>query len=205
MQQIAAGAEEASGATQQSLAAMNQVEERVSSQQQTTQQVAELSQALQNLLNETRNGIRNLLGNVDSASTRQTASVVTITELEKQAGAQGMQWRGYQATRPDDQTHTPYLSRLGDAGAIWISNNASGAKTMAAAQQAVYQGKIVGGSGMQNINFLEAAGDAARGAMFAAPNYQYPIRDKSTWKPGYREHIEAVVAAMATPPPWRLP
>src|SRR4051812_18875421 len=51
MQQISAGAEEASGATQQSLAAMNQVEERVGRQEQTTQQIAQLSQALQNLLN----------------------------------------------------------------------------------------------------------------------------------------------------------
>ncbi|GIE80351.1 chemotaxis protein [Actinoplanes philippinensis] len=85
MQQIAAGAEQASGATQQSLAAMNQIEEQVGGQQQTTRQVADLSQALQNLLNETRNGISNLLANVDSASTRQSASVATITELEKQA------------------------------------------------------------------------------------------------------------------------
>nr|WP_296070903.1 methyl-accepting chemotaxis protein [uncultured Actinoplanes sp.] len=85
MQQISAGAEEASGATQQSLAAMGQVEERVGRQGQTTRQVADLSQALQNLLNETRTGISALLANVDSASSRQTESVVTITELEKQA------------------------------------------------------------------------------------------------------------------------
>jgi methyl-accepting chemotaxis protein len=85
MQQIAAGAEEASGATRRSLAAMNQIEERAGRQEQGTRQVAELSQALQALLNETRNGISNLLGNVESASARQTTSVVTITELEKQA------------------------------------------------------------------------------------------------------------------------
>ncbi|GAA2621970.1 methyl-accepting chemotaxis protein [Paractinoplanes durhamensis] len=85
MQQISAGAEEASGATQQSLAAMNQVEERIESQEQITQQVAELSLALQNLLNETRGGINGLLANVESAANRQTASVGTITELEKQA------------------------------------------------------------------------------------------------------------------------
>jgi methyl-accepting chemotaxis protein len=85
MQAISAGAEEASGATQESLAAMNQVEERVSRQEQTTRQVAELSQALQDLLNETRSGISGMLANVDSASTRQSASVVTISELEKQA------------------------------------------------------------------------------------------------------------------------
>ncbi|MBB2942351.1 methyl-accepting chemotaxis protein [Actinoplanes lutulentus] len=85
MRQIAAGAEEASGATQESLAAMSQIEERVNGQEKTTRQVADLSQALQSLLNETRNGVSNLLANVESASARQTASVVTITELEKQA------------------------------------------------------------------------------------------------------------------------
>jgi methyl-accepting chemotaxis protein len=85
MQQISAGAEEASGATQQSLAAMNQVEERVGRQEQTTRQVAELTRALQNLLQDTRTGINGLLANVESASSRQATSVVTITELEKQA------------------------------------------------------------------------------------------------------------------------
>jgi methyl-accepting chemotaxis protein len=85
MQQISAGAEEASGATQQSLAAMNQIGERVGRQEQTTKQVAELSQALQNLLIDTRAGISGMLANVESASARQTESVVTITELEKQA------------------------------------------------------------------------------------------------------------------------
>ncbi|MCY1140269.1 methyl-accepting chemotaxis protein [Actinoplanes sp. Pm04-4] len=85
MQQISAGAEQASGATQESLAAMNQVEDQVSRQEATTRQVADLSQALQNLLNETRTGINLLLANVDNASGRQTASVVTISELEKQA------------------------------------------------------------------------------------------------------------------------
>ncbi|SDT78005.1 methyl-accepting chemotaxis protein [Actinoplanes derwentensis] len=85
MQQIAAGAEESSGATQQSLAAMNQIEEKAVRQEQTTRQVADLSQVLQGLINDARNGINNLLANVDSASNRQSASVATITELEKQA------------------------------------------------------------------------------------------------------------------------
>ena len=85
MQQIAAGAEEASGATQQSLAAMTQVEQRAERQEATTRQVADLSQALQALLNETMIGINTLLANVESASARQTGSVAKITELEKQA------------------------------------------------------------------------------------------------------------------------
>nr|BFE59873.1 methyl-accepting chemotaxis protein [Dactylosporangium thailandense] len=85
MQQISAGAEQASGATQESLAVMTQVEERVGQQQTVTRRVADLSQALQTLLVETRVGISGLLSNVDRASSRQTASVATISELEKQA------------------------------------------------------------------------------------------------------------------------
>jgi methyl-accepting chemotaxis protein len=85
MQQIAAGAEEASGATQESVAVMNSVEERVGRQQQVTRRVAEMSQTLQGLLVETRSGINALLSNVDRASERQRASVQTISELEKQA------------------------------------------------------------------------------------------------------------------------
>jgi branched-chain amino acid transport system substrate-binding protein len=112
--------------------------------------------------------------------------------LTEQGPAYGISMTGYEESRPDDQTHLPYVQNLADAGAIWISSNASGALTMAAAAEAGYEGVLVGGSGLQNISFLEAAGDAAAGAAFAAPNYQYPLRDRSTWKPGYREHIEAV-------------
>jgi branched-chain amino acid transport system substrate-binding protein len=99
---------------------------------------------------------------------------------------------GYEQTRADDQTHLPYVQHLAAAGAIWISSNASGAKTMAAGAEAKYKGVLVGGSGIQNISFLEAAGDAAGGTVFAAPNYQFPIRDRSTWKAGYKAHIEAI-------------
>lgn len=106
----------------------------------------------------------------------------------------GIQLIGYEQSRPDDATHLPYVRNLASAGAIYISSNVSGAKTMAAAAEAGYQGILVGGSGIQNIAFVEAAGDAAIGTVFAAPNYQFPIRDKSTWKPGYREHIDAIVS-----------
>jgi ABC-type branched-subunit amino acid transport system substrate-binding protein len=104
----------------------------------------------------------------------------------------GISVAGYEQTRTDDQTHLAYVQHLANAGAIWISSNASGAKTMAAGAEAKYKGVLVGGSGIQNISFLEAAGDAAAGTVFAAPNYQYPIRDRSTWKAGYKAHIEAI-------------
>jgi ABC-type branched-subunit amino acid transport system substrate-binding protein len=114
--------------------------------------------------------------------------------LKEKAPQYGLQFTGYQQSREDDQSHLPYVQKLARSGAIWISSNTSGAKTMAAAAEAGYQGVLVGGSGIQNIAFLEAAGDAAEGTVFAAPNYQYPIRDRGTWKPGYKAHIEAIEA-----------
>jgi methyl-accepting chemotaxis protein len=85
MAQISTGAEEASGASQESLAVVTKVEEQIVSQQRATKQVAALSQALQGLLMETRSSIAGLLRNVASASDKQNASVIVISELEKQA------------------------------------------------------------------------------------------------------------------------
>lgn len=118
-----------------------------------------------------------------------------VSELLTSLGPRyGVQLVGYEQTRQDDATHLPYVQKLSSAGAIWISSNVSGAKTMAAAAEAGYQGVLVGGSGVQNISFIEAAGDAAAGTVFAAPNYQFPIRDKATWKPGYKAHVDAIEA-----------
>ncbi|WP_067186147.1 ABC transporter substrate-binding protein [Microtetraspora niveoalba] len=115
----------------------------------------------------------------------------TADEVKAQAEAAGLTWKGFEATRPDDQSHRPYVDKLKDAGAIWISNSSSGAKTMAAASEAGYKGLIVGGSGARNISFVEAAGDAADGALFSATYYPYPgAESRDTWKPGYRRHIE---------------
>ncbi|WP_256839425.1 ABC transporter substrate-binding protein [Ornithinimicrobium faecis] len=115
-----------------------------------------------------------------------------ITELGPEYG---VELAGYEETRNDDVSHVSYVQALRDAGAIWISNNASGAKTMAAAQQEGYEGQMIGGSGAQNVSFLEAAGDAAEGAIFDAPMYQFPLRDKDSWTPGYADFVEAVEAA----------
>ncbi|GAA0949554.1 ABC transporter substrate-binding protein [Actinocorallia libanotica] len=117
----------------------------------------------------------------------------TADEVEKQAVAAGLAWKGFEATRPDDQSHRPYVDKLKDAGAIWISNSSSGAKTMAAANEAGYQGLVVGGSGARNISFVEAAGDAADGTLFSATYYPYPSRDgRDAWKPGYLRHTQEI-------------
>ncbi|WP_182909579.1 ABC transporter substrate-binding protein [Microbispora sp. H13382] len=112
--------------------------------------------------------------------------------LKEFAPKYGLTYLGYQQTRPDDQSHRPYIDKLKDAGAIMVSSNASGAKTMAAADEAGYKGLMVGTSGLQNVSFLDAAQDLAIGSVFAAGNLQFNIRDKATWKAGYRTHVEAI-------------
>ncbi|WP_156056441.1 ABC transporter substrate-binding protein [Streptosporangium roseum] len=111
--------------------------------------------------------------------------------LTKLAG--DMAYLGFQTSRPDDQSHSAYVEKFKDAGAIFFSNNVGGAKTIAAAAAAGFRGQLIGaGSGAQNIAFLEGAGDAARGVIFQMPNYRYPTRDRVAWEQGYRAHIEAV-------------
>lgn len=107
---------------------------------------------------------------------------------------------GYEQSQADDASHVAYVQSLMDKGAqaIWISNSASGAKTMAAADQASFNGLMIGGSGAQNISFLEAAGDRANGAVFDAPMYQYPLRDKASWTPGYQDFVTSVEKSFGT-------
>ncbi|SEF68776.1 amino acid/amide ABC transporter substrate-binding protein, HAAT family [Thermomonospora echinospora] len=105
----------------------------------------------------------------------------------------GIEYLGFQQTRPDDQTHRPYVDKLKGAGAIMVSSNVSGAKTMAAAGEAGYQGVLAGTSGLQNVSFLDAAGDRAIDSVFSAVNVQFNIRDRASWKPGYRDHVDTIV------------
>ncbi|OPC79639.1 hypothetical protein B4N89_00575 [Embleya scabrispora] len=117
------------------------------------------------------------------------------TALKRLAPEYGLQYRGAQFTRPDDQTHLPYVNNVRDAGALWISSNVPGGpKSLAAIKEAGYTGKVVSGSGLQNIGFLEASEDAANGAVFADMYYPFPGRtDPAGWQPGYRAHTDLVV------------
>ncbi|MFA1550280.1 ABC transporter substrate-binding protein [Actinomadura chokoriensis] len=116
--------------------------------------------------------------------------------LKKLLPEAGIKYLGWETSRADDQSHRAYVEKFKDAGAIMLSSSVGGSKTMAAAAETGFKGKLVGaGSGMQNISFIEASGDAADGAVFPAALYQYPERlDRSQWLPGYRKHIEAVEA-----------
>lgn len=114
--------------------------------------------------------------------------------LKKLLPEAGIKYLGWETSRADDQSHRAYVEEFKDAGAIMVSSSVGGSKTMAAAAQVGFKGEIVGaGSGMQNISFIEAAGEAADGAVFPAALYEYPMRKpRSEWKPGYRKHTEAI-------------
>ncbi len=113
--------------------------------------------------------------------------------LNKLGPEYGVTVAGYEETRNDDTSHNTYVQNLSDAGAIFISNNASGAMTAAAAADVGYEGLLIGGSGAQNVSFLEGAGEAAEGMIFDAPMYQYPLKDKESWTPGYKAFIESAI------------
>ena len=85
MQEIASGAEEASSASQESLAVVDRMSERIGLQRTESRRVEGAVGALQNLLADTTTGIEQLIQNVGDASQRQAASVQMISELEKQA------------------------------------------------------------------------------------------------------------------------
>lgn len=116
-------------------------------------------------------------------------------QFKEKAAKAGLDYVGFEKTVADDASHVAYVQSLMAKGAqaIWISTNPAGAKTMAAKKEAGYDGLLVGGSGLFNIAFIEAAGDAAEGTVFSSSNYPWLLRDKSTWQPGYRKHIEAIV------------
>ena len=114
--------------------------------------------------------------------------------LTKVAPSYGIAYIGWQQISPSATSHNDQVQKFIDADAIWISNNAYGAFTAKAAKALNYKGQVVGGSGSQNIAFHEAGGKDFAGEYMAAPNYQYPVRDKSKWQPGYKAHIDAIVA-----------
>jgi len=85
LQKISAGAQESAAACQESLAGTNHAAGRIRLQQQTSQAVKENTAKLQLLITASSEGIAELVTNVGMASESQTASVVMISELEKQA------------------------------------------------------------------------------------------------------------------------
>jgi ABC-type branched-subunit amino acid transport system substrate-binding protein len=108
---------------------------------------------------------------------------------------QGVEYVGFQATRPDDQTHRPQVQAVAEADAIIVSSNSTNAaKTAVAAEEIGYEGLLVGFSGLQGFTYVEGAGDAADGTVFIS-NYIHYFTDipAEEWLPGYREHVEAVI------------
>ncbi len=110
----------------------------------------------------------------------------------------GMVYIGWQQITSTATSHNDQVAKFIDADAIWISSNAYGALSAKAAKALNFKGLVVGGSGLQNVAFHDAGGDDFAGTYMAAPNYQWPVRDKSKWMPGYKAHVDAIVAAYGT-------
>lgn len=121
-------------------------------------------------------------------------------QLRAQATQQGLTYLGPQFARTDDTSYVPYLSKLRNADAIWISSSATGpVKSVAAGQQVGYKGLFVGGSGIGAGNVPEAAGDRVTSIVFAATNTDFSTRTApSTWPAGYQRHVGAVVQRYGT-------
>ncbi len=115
----------------------------------------------------------------------------------EQAPLYGITYLGWEVILSTSTSHNAELKKMIDKGAqaVVYSSNAFGAYTAKAAKDLKYAGLLIGGSGSQNIAFHEIGGNDFAGTLMAAPNYQWPIRDTSTWKPGFKAHIDAIVAA----------
>jgi methyl-accepting chemotaxis protein len=89
MEQIATGAEEASGAAQQSLTAVTDIAAGVVQAKETAEFSRRKSEALQALLAELNTQIAASVANIGTGADRQLASVQMVVELEKQAASIG--------------------------------------------------------------------------------------------------------------------
>jgi len=113
-----------------------------------------------------------------------------------QASKYGLTYLGWEKITSTATSHNAEMQKLIDKGAeaISISNNAYGAYSAKAAKELKYSGILMSGSGAQNIAFHETGGDDFAGTLMAAVNYQWPLRDKTQMQPGYKAHVDAVVA-----------
>ena len=107
----------------------------------------------------------------------------------------GMEYVGFQATRPDDQTHRAQMEAVKDADAVLISNNSTfAAKSAAAANEIGYEGQLIGFSGLQGFTYVEGAPEGADGTIFASNYLGYFTRDEpEQWPDAYREHVQTVI------------
>lgn len=115
--------------------------------------------------------------------------------LEEHASEYGIEYLGFEPTRPDDQTHRPQVQAVSDADCILISNNSTfAAKTAAAAAEIEYEGQLAGLSGLAGYTYVEGAGDSADGTLMAGQSYveltDIPIEE---WPEGERRHQDQIM------------
>lgn len=120
--------------------------------------------------------------------------------LTEQLAERGMEYAGFQAVRPDDQTHRPQVEALAGTDAIIMSNNSTSAgKTGAAAGEVGYEGILTGFSGLFGFTYIEGAGDAADGTIMSAwyPG-AYTRTPPEEMPTAYGEHVAAILDEYGT-------
>lgn len=121
-------------------------------------------------------------------------------DIENAAAAKkdGIKWLGSQTVSPTATSYDTQMQKLMKEGAdaIYISPNATEAAIAAiAAKDQGYKGRLVGGNGLQGFTYIEGAGNAALGSIFAS-NYlgDYTRTPVAKRPAAYAEHSKLVKA-----------
>lgn len=116
-------------------------------------------------------------------------------ELAAAGDKYGVKFVGSEYVDPTATSHAAQIGKLIEADAIFIDPQSNiAALTADAAGKAGYKGLLVGNNGLQGFTYVEGAGDAADGTIFAS-NYlgsytDIPIADQPV---AYGEHTQAVI------------
>lgn len=117
-------------------------------------------------------------------------------ELAAAGAANGIKWVGSQYVDPTATSHAAQIAKLKSADAIFIDPQSGvAALTADAAKKAGYKGLLVGNNGLQGFTYVEGAGDAANGSVFASNNLgSYTAIPTDQQPKKYAEHTAGIIA-----------
>ena len=117
-------------------------------------------------------------------------------DLKALAPKYGIHYLGVQYFNEGAQNMTSQVSALKNAGAIYLSGQATdAAETAASARQVGYKGALIGNSGLQGFTYVDDSSGAAANTIYSSNNLDYDTQiPQGQWPAAYREHVNAVVA-----------
>lgn len=125
---------------------------------------------------------------------RDATGESTDASLKQLAPKYGIKYEGVKYFTAGAQNQISQARAFRNADALYVSGNATdAAQTALAAKQVGFKGTLVAGNGLQGFSYVENAGSAAEGSIFASdPLFWYTQDPQSSWPPAYREHVDAV-------------